>query len=184
MSKEHSTGNSPHNTSEKLLIYGRYFARIPKYFNKAIKIIHNYHSTLHLVVPHIEKPLLFLTWACIFHEVNHDYKNFKSNRSLTNRQKTIFVADSLAWHSLASFIFPSIIISNSIHYFVVFSRKFISNKRTLQIVCVLFSVCFIFCMIHPIEKMTTYTMDNTFRMVINYDESNKEYYSIKKNHLL
>jgi len=169
MKKEHKETNEERSKTDRFIIYSRFFAKIPKYFNKAmknikhIKIVNNYGETVQLVFPKLEKPLFYLGIFFISQEVYFNYILIKNRSRL---HKTLFFIDTVLWHSLASFLIPSFIISSSIQYFVISCEKRIQNKNILKFISISFSIIWIYILMDPIDQFTNYFLDNTFRKII------------------
>lgn len=156
---------------DKLYIYGRYYAKIPGYIKKALKIVHNYHDSLHAIFPKLETPLLYISLACVVNEIRLDYVKIKHKNE---KYRTYFLVDQAVWHLLSSFVIPSLSLSNMIHYFIIFSEKLIKNQRLLKLTCGVTSGLMVYSIMNPIDKVSNIIMDNTFRRVINYKNFDDE----------
>jgi hypothetical protein len=164
-------GTDQSNSKARFMVYSRYFARIPKYINKALKIVrkikkvNTYGTSIQMVFPIMEKPLFALGILSMFHDVYFEYcKISHKNR----KYRYLFMADQAVWHTFGSFIFPGIFISKSIEIFVLFSQKYIKNSNYLKCLSVGFSIVLIACSIKFLDNLTDVFLDNTYRKIIDY----------------
>ena len=171
------------NQSERTLLYARYFAKIPRYlknmkyvlkmpkilsrFNRATKAIHDHHPDTQLRHPIVDKPLLYLTYTLIAYSIYKDYKIISSNRTLTIKENITFLIDKLCWFYLASFFFPKMIFGKTVNLFVNTSGRYIRNNIVHTRVCVLFSLAMIFFSMNPIDRLSTFILDNTYRKYVS-----------------
>ncbi len=105
---------------ERYLIYARYFARITKYIKRSVAVMNNFHDSFHNYSVRFEKPLKVLSLGCIGMNIATEYYKIRKE---SYKRKGIFFIDILTWHALASFVFPSLIISYSIHVFVLLLKR-------------------------------------------------------------
>jgi len=155
--------------TDRLVIYSRYFAKIPKYFNKAMKIVNNFGESVQIIFPKLEKPLFYIGLFFIFQEILQEDKLYNPDFKI----KGLYLIDTLSWHFLASFLFPTLIIGNSVHYFVLVTQKWIKKKFLLQLICVSFSVVWISLLMNPIDNVTSLLLDQTIRKYMTHPLSNE-----------
>jgi len=149
---------------ERYLIYARYFSRITKYIKRSVAVMNNFHDSFHNYSIRFEKPLKFLSLSFIGLNIATEYYKVRNE---SYKRKGIFFIDIFTWHALASFIFPSFIISNSIHGFVLILKRYVRNQKTLNIICIGCSIIWIPAMVTPIDTITKILMDNSLRIVLN-----------------
>jgi hypothetical protein len=154
--------------SDRFLVYSRYFAKIPKYFQKALKsfkLVKPYKASIKLISPKIERVFFYLGLGVIAYEIFNKFYNLKKSDS---KFKNLFLIDTILWHCLASFLLPSLVIGNSVHYFVAALDKVIQNKKIHTLACVSFSVLWIYSMMSPMDKFAHFILDNSYRRYLNY----------------
>jgi hypothetical protein len=145
---------------ERYFVYSKYFARMTKYINRSIKVMNNFHENFHNYSLKFERPLYYLGLGCIIMSIGIEFQKVKNE---STRKKTIFFVDILTWHAFASFIFPGIIISNSIRRFTSLLKKVIIRQKLLHALSIGFSVCWIPAVVSPIDNFTTFILNNTTR---------------------
>ena len=88
---------------------------------------------------------------------------YKSTQKLTIKENIIFMVDKLCWFYLASFFFPKLIFGKSVTLFVNTTGRFIRNSNVHISISVLFSLAMIYFSMNPIDRVSTFILDKTFR---------------------
>ena len=127
--------------------------------------MNNFHDSFQKYSGKFERPLFYLGLGCIAMTTSIEYSKLKNENK---KIKCLFLVDTFQWHLFASFIFPSIIISNSIQGFVLLLKKYIKNQKLLQVLCIGFSVCWIPAVVTPIDNLTNLMLDNSTRKLLKY----------------
>jgi hypothetical protein len=173
-----------HKLSEhpgRVLVFGRYFARIPRYINrmskaltklKPIQHVKRFGLPIKLTFPMMDKPLFALAIGSIGYDIYHDYLKVKNENSVF---KTFFLMDRVIWNLLRSFVFSTIFISNSMYAFIYLAGKCTSNPTAIKLLSIGFSIFLITYCLHHIDGFTTFFMDNTYRKVIDYRQISRDY---------
>ena len=91
-----------------------------------------------------------------------------------DKYKNLYVIDLSIWHTGASLVFPAICINRFVH----FTTNYLKKKRVFgnKVIPTFMALGLIPYIIHPIDELTDYLMDNSYRKYINY----KDYEEIKK----
>jgi hypothetical protein len=154
--------------SDRLVVYSRYFARIPKYLRKAIrsfKRVEPYVASIKIISPNIERIFFYLGLGVISYEIWSKYI-FLKNSEIKN--KNLHLLDTILWHCLASFLLPTLVIDNSVHYLVAGLNKVTNNKKLQMIASVGLSILWIYFIMNPIDNLSNFILENSYRKYLNY----------------
>ena len=129
-------------------------------------------ESLRKLCPWIVKPLYALSISYVVMDIFLKYKFLIVNKN--DKYKNLYVIDLSIWHTGASLVFPAICINRFVH----FTTNYLKKKRVFgnKVIPTFMALGLIPYIIHPIDELTDYLMDNSYRKYINY----KDYEEIKK----
>jgi branched-subunit amino acid permease len=140
---------------------------------KPLKQLNNVSESLNRAIPNMDKPFTLLALAYVIWDTKESYDTIKDkNKSLAFR--SLFILDNLTWHSLASFVFPSIIVSNTIHASMYIMEKLKVRINIARYSSVVIAFIVIFYSVNPIDKFGDVFMDYTYRQLIDYRKYDNE----------
>jgi mitochondrial fission process protein 1 len=110
-------------------------------------------------VPKLVKPLYGITAAYIIGDTC--YKTMQAKPE----NRIIKASDTILWHSMASFVLPTVTVHQTVHWSEVFMKTRNFSHHNIKRVPVILGLLSIPLIIKPIDHFTDYVMDNTFRKI-------------------
>lgn len=130
-----------------------------------------YSSEMGEVARHHWPKVVYPLYGLSFGYIGLDIVNkIYEKREFGNRSMMVTGVDNFVWHGFASFLFPGLAINRGIHYTKQWSKGTRLPIKVKRFGPSLFGLALIPFIVHPIDDMTDWLMDNTFRKVIKEKE--------------
>lgn len=123
-------------------------------------------ESLRKLYPSVVKPLYGLSIAYVIMDIYLKYKFVIFDKN--DKYKKMYLIDLSIWHSGASIVFPAVCINRFVH----FSSNYLKKKRVYgnKVIPTFLALCLIPFIIHPIDHITDYLMDNSYRKYFKFQE--------------
>mgnify|MGYP001609649464 CR=1 FL=1 len=123
-------------------------------------------ESLRKLIPQLVRPLYCISFFYVFMDMSLKYKFYVGKKSVD--YKKAYMKDLFLWHMGASIIFPAIFINRFVHYTSIFFKKTTIPFR--KFLPTLFALSLIPFIIHPLDDLTDYIMDNSYRKYSDYNK--------------